>query len=180
MGIKSSSQRAETKSHSRKPRSVSAVRPAQKAVPDRNQEELVSQPQGNSGQVGAGREPGRLEGLPVGRASGIGDSQGSGMGKTAHARFGAEVGPSFIRFSHPEYPASARRRGISGLVVLRVLIRADGKAERIEVISSVDASLSRSACTAVRNAVFAPYKPYGKPVDCWTELPIRFRLENAE
>ena len=122
----------------------------------------------------------RAGGMQSGQASGIGNNQGSGMGATQYARFGMDVGPSFVRFSRPEYPASARRRGISGLVVLRVLISAEGRAERIEVVSSVDASLSRSACTAVRNAIFAPYRPGGRPVACWTELPIRFHLEHRE
>ena len=36
------------------------------------------------------------------------------------------------------------------------------------------------ACTAVRNAVFAPYKPSGKALACWAELPIRFQLERMD
>ena len=123
---------------------------------------------------------GQLNGMQEGQASGIGTSQGSGVGEAVHARFGMDVGPSFIRFTPPVYPASARRRGISGLVLLRVLISAQGRAERIEVVSSVDDSLSRSACTAVRNAVFAPYKPSGKALACWAELPIRFQLERMD
>ena len=147
---------------------------------DRSQRQAALHTKQKTGMQSASKGTGELIGMPTGKASGIGNSQGSAMGEAIHTRFGMDSGPSFVRFRQPDYPASARRRGISGLVVLRILISAEGKAERVEVVSSVDASLSRSACAAVRNAVFAPYRPDGKPVACWTEIPIRFQLESKE
>ena len=146
----------------------------QEAVPDKRRGEAASHRQQKVSRTDPG---GGLTSMSAGQASGIGSSQGNGMGEPDRVRFGMDTGPSFVRFSPPEYPAAARRQGISGLVLLRVRISAEGRADRIEVISSADDRLSRSACAAVRNAVFAPYAPFGKAMSCWTEIPIRFRLE---
>ena len=93
------------------------------------------------------------------------------------APFGKANGPSFKHFIKPEYPALARRQGIAGEVLLRVLIDADGKAVRVEVRESAHESLARSAREAVLRSTFHPLRRNGLPVPCWTLLPVIFTLE---
>jgi protein TonB len=110
---------------------------------------------------------------------------GSGMGAEAAtgnagiAPFGGANGPSFKHFVKPEYPALARRQGITGEVVLRVLIDADGKAARVEVHESAHESLARSAREAILRSTFHPLRRNGLPVSCWSLLPVVFTLERG-
>lgn len=91
--------------------------------------------------------------------------------------FGSDSGPSFKRFVQPEYPAQARRQGISGKVVLRIRLDEAGKLEKAEVVESANELLSKSALDAVQRSSFIPLKREGKAVPCWTLLPISFKLK---
>ena len=78
----------------------------------------------------------------------------------------------------PSYPASARRRGESGLVLLRVKVSAAGKPEEVRVSKSAGVDvLDRAALEAVRNWTFVPARRGNIAVEAWVEVPIQFRLE---
>ncbi len=128
---------------------------------------LASSHSGNaSGTTGSGSQGGSF----------FGGAGGTGSGGE-EAAFGGTAGPSFLRFVRPDYPAAARRRGIEGLVILRVFINERGKAEKIEVVETVDERLSRAAVVSMERSVFVPYSPQGKPRSCWSRIPVRFRLQ---
>ncbi len=96
------------------------------------------------------------------------------------------VGPSEVnlvrqaRVLHgedPLYPAAARRLGEHGVVLLRVLVGAEGRAERIEIATSSGyARLDDAAVSAVRRWVFTPAAAGSGPVASWTTLRVVFRL----
>ena len=78
----------------------------------------------------------------------------------------------------PRYPATARERGIEGVVTLRVVVEADGTRSDITIVkSSGSAMLDRAAVAAVQEWEFRPATVQGKPVRSTLDLPpIRFRL----
>lgn len=78
----------------------------------------------------------------------------------------------------PRYPTTARRKGLQGEAVLRVLVNASGQPERIEIMrSSGHRLLDRAALAAVRDWRFRPATDVGAPIASWVEIPITFRLE---
>lgn len=77
----------------------------------------------------------------------------------------------------PDYPALSRRYQEEGTVILRVLVRADGRAGQIEVgTSSGYPLLDQAARQAVQSWRFAPATNNGQAVSDWFLLPIRFTL----
>ncbi|MCZ7625697.1 MAG: energy transducer TonB [Candidatus Methylomirabilis sp.] len=111
-------------------------------------------------------------GLPYGTGGGgagwAGNGAGSG-GRFAAANYG--VNPL------PKYPLTAREKGYEGTVFLRVLVRVDGRVERLTVDrSSGYEMLDRAAVDAVREWAFFPAKRGGKTVESWVLLPVKFAL----
>ncbi len=74
----------------------------------------------------------------------------------------------------PRYPEVARRARISGDVVLRVVVEADGSAGRIQVVSGAPLGLTEAAEEAVRKWTWTPARVGGRPVAAWRMLRIRF------
>ena len=91
--------------------------------------------------------------------------------------------PSIPAYAHnpaPEYPQSARWEGEEGTVLLRVLVNVSGLPEKITVArSSGYTSLDRAAEQAVQHWRFIPGTRDGRPVAMQVEVPIRFRLTDA-
>lgn len=77
----------------------------------------------------------------------------------------------------PVYPREAIRRGLEGVVMLRVHIAASGRLENVEVAkSSGHAILDRTAKEAVSTWRGQPAEENGRPVGTVEILPVRFRL----
>ena len=83
--------------------------------------------------------------------------------------------PPPISSTPPVYPASAREKGIEGLVVLRVWTRDDGTVDRVKVIRSVPA-LDSSALSAVRTWRFPTTDSDGRPAKREFDVPVRYKL----
>lgn len=77
------------------------------------------------------------------------------------------------------YPEIARRAGIEGNVILRVLVGTDGIPKRCNVLLSQSALLDTAAIAAVMQATFTPAMQKGKPIMAWTTIPIIFRLPSS-
>ena len=88
--------------------------------------------------------------------------------------------PAYAQNPAPDYPQSARWEGEEGTVLLRVLVNVAGLPEKITIArSSGYASLDRAAEKAVQHWRFTPGTRDGKPVTMQVEVPIRFRLTDA-
>lgn len=74
------------------------------------------------------------------------------------------------------YPDLARKTGVEGQVVVRVLVNTEGRPVRSTVESSDNSLLDKAAVEAVMKAVFTPAQQNGQPVHCWVSVPIHFRL----
>ncbi len=75
---------------------------------------------------------------------------------------------------NPVYPQSAKDAHISGAVVLHAIIDETGKVEALQVISSPDASLSKSAVEAVQQWTYKPYLLNGNPTSVDTTITVNF------
>lgn len=89
------------------------------------------------------------------------------------------VDASFAGNRLPEYPAMSRRLGEQGVVVLKVLIGADGRASDVQLIrSSGSARLDASAIDTIRQWRFVPALKGGRPIPAWYEWQWEFRLNS--
>jgi periplasmic protein TonB len=84
----------------------------------------------------------------------------------------------YLQNPKPVYPALSRRMGEQGRVVVRVLIGADGTAQRAEVRSSSGFErLDQAALQTVLRWRYVPGKRAGVPEAMWFNVPINFVLE---
>ena len=92
-----------------------------------------------------------------------------------------EERPSTREAAEPEYPAAARAARLEESVVLRVLIGADGKALRAEVLSSSSAGIGfeEAAVQAALRSNYSPARRRGEAVPCWLPSAIHFRLPGS-
>lgn len=77
----------------------------------------------------------------------------------------------------PEYPHSARRRGLAGTVVLHLEIGDDGRTRQARVARSSGYDvLDAAALEAARSWRFEPARRAGVAIAAVVEAPVRFRL----
>ena len=79
----------------------------------------------------------------------------------------------------PSYPPSARREGIEGTTLLRVLVLADGHVGEVTVKKSAGhQDLDQAATDAVRQWRFDPARKGADAVAMWVLLPVEFHLKD--
>jgi protein TonB len=88
-----------------------------------------------------------------------------------------EAAPRYDINPEPSYPMQARRRGLQGTVMLRVLVDAGGSAADVRLaVSSGHSILDQAAMNSVRGWQFTPGMSGGRPRQMWVEVPVRFVL----
>ena len=91
--------------------------------------------------------------------------------------FGAVGGsPRPIREVIPEYPEDLRKKGVEGVIVLSILVNAQGKVDSVYVLnnSSGNKRLEMSAKAAALKSLYAPAKSKGKNMAYWISRPYTF------
>lgn len=87
---------------------------------------------------------------------------------------------TYLDRSMPLYPASARKRGIEGRVLLQVEVDAAGLPVLIRLVeSSGSEALDRAALDAVRQWKFKPARRANHPIAATVTIPIHFRLDSV-
>ena len=76
----------------------------------------------------------------------------------------------------PEYPDSARNKGIGGTVVLRAVFGAGGILRNILVVGSSDNDLTAASIRAARRIKFIPAQKDGKPVCQFVQIEYNFSV----
>jgi protein TonB len=79
----------------------------------------------------------------------------------------------------PKYTAEARRVGVQGLVVLKVLLAAEGHIDRIRVVRRLPYGLTESAIRAACDIKFNPALKDGQKVPEWRNLEYGFSLAKS-
>ncbi|MFN7982405.1 MAG: TonB family protein [Vicinamibacterales bacterium] len=115
--------------------------------------------------------------------SDAGNARGAGVGHADDAGEGQAVSPpvfdaAYLNNPRPVYPEVAARRGVTGVVLLRVLVSVDGRADKVEVErSSGSRLLDESAIATVQSSWrFTPARRGGLAVAAPVIVPIRFEL----
>jgi len=136
-------------------------------------------------QAGAGsRGPGTGSGTGSGTGTGVGEGDGPGVGPglgggTGGGPYRPGSGiepPTVLREVKPTYTESARQRGITGEVVLEVVVQRDGSVSSVRVLQGLGSGLDERAIEAVRQWQFSPARRMGQPVDVLVEVAVEFRL----
>jgi TonB family protein len=108
-----------------------------------------------------------------GTGKGNGSGNGSGDFSGPYGRAGSSGNPK------PPYPAVSRRMGEEGVVVLSVMIEADGTVSDVKLKhSSGFPRLDASALKTVRHWWYVPARKNGRPVAFRYVQPIRFSLDD--
>jgi len=79
----------------------------------------------------------------------------------------------------PGYTKEARREGIQGFVVLKVLLSGRGKVARIRVTKGLPGGLTENAIRAACKMEFKPALKNGQPVAQWVTAEYVFRLADS-
>ena len=79
----------------------------------------------------------------------------------------------------PRYTREARRVGVEGFVVLKVLLLGDGKLDRVRVVRRLPYGLTENAIRVACEVKFKPAMKAGQPVAQWVTLQYAFRLADS-
>jgi TonB family protein len=74
----------------------------------------------------------------------------------------------------PNYTEKARNNKVSGTVVMRVLVGADGEVKQVEVIRGLPDGLNEEAVKSIRQMRFKPATKNGQPVEFWVTMEASF------
>jgi protein TonB len=84
--------------------------------------------------------------------------------------------PQVVRRVNPSYPRAARTAGIEGVVVIRAIVRKDGRPDEVEILRDLPMGLGDAARDAVRQWRFLPATASGEPIDVYYTVTVRFTL----
>jgi TonB family protein len=141
-------------------------------VIERGQGDADSQGSGTGGGAGTGHGTGNGEGL----GSGIGDGSGGGTGGGPYRPGSGIEPPRLVREVKADYTDEARRRSITGDVLLEIVVRRDGTVGDVRVVQGLGGGLEQRAIQAVRQWRFEPARRKGVPVDVLVEVAVEFLL----
>ena len=79
----------------------------------------------------------------------------------------------------PRYTSEARRVGVQGIVVLKVLLQGDGKIGRVRVVRRLPYGLTENAIRVACEIKFKPAMKAGQPVAQWLNVQYAFRLADS-
>lgn len=97
-------------------------------------------------------------------------------GAAAPVRVGGNIKtPTKIRDVRPVYPPEAHAAGISGMVILEVVIDASGNVENAKVLRSIP-MLDQAATDAVKQWQFEPTHLNGAPVPVIMTVTVNFTI----
>lgn len=81
--------------------------------------------------------------------------------------------PEAIHSVPPEYPERARAAGISGTVMVQVLVARDGQVREVKIVKSIP-ELDEAAIEAARQYRFKPARSEEVAVPVWVAVPMQF------
>ena len=125
---------------------------------------------------GGGAGTGRGTGLGEGDGSGVGPGSGGGTGGGPYRPGSGIAPPRLLQEVKADYTDEARRAGITGEVVLEIVVRRDGSVGDVKLLHGLGGGLNDRARQAVKAWRFAPATRQGTPVDVIVEVAVDFKL----
>jgi len=116
------------------------------------------------------------DGSGPGAGPGLDDGTGGGAGGGPYRPGSGVEPPRLLREVKAQYTEQARTRGVTGGVVLEIVIRSDGSVGDVKVLRGLGYGLDDQAVAAVRNWKFSPARRLGNPVDVIVEVEVEFSL----
>ncbi len=87
-----------------------------------------------------------------------------------------ETPPAAVTRIQPDYPELARKAGIEGTVLIKILVDKQGRVRDAILLRGVGAGLDEAALEAIRKWVYTPAIQNSRPVAVWVAQPVLFRL----
>lgn len=88
-----------------------------------------------------------------------------------------EKDPEFVNRVQAVYPEMAKRAGIEGKVIVKVLVGKNGKPEKAQIIKNPGTDIfDEAVINAVMNSTYTPAIQNGRPVKVWLMVPFVFKL----
>ncbi|HLV88140.1 MAG TPA: energy transducer TonB [Candidatus Sulfotelmatobacter sp.] len=84
--------------------------------------------------------------------------------------------PRGLSTPQPEYSDEARRKKISGSVLLQIIVEPDGSAKDVKIKKGLEKSLDKQAVAAVQKWTFQPGTKDGQPVAVNVDVEVTFRI----
>jgi TonB family protein len=124
--------------------------------------------------------PPALGGLPAGVPSAslpqIASDGVTPAGMKVYELDGTMTRPVVVSKSEPLYTEDARAKKITGTVILKFILTADGRPTAFQVVQSVDPGLDRSAIECVQSWRWKPALKDNVPVAVWGKVEVNFIL----
>lgn len=139
-------------------------------------EETKAEAESNGPGKGRGAGTGTGTGLGSGDGTGVGPGSGGGTGGGPYRPGSGIQAPRLLREVKASYTEDARQRGISGDVVLEIVVRRDGSVGDVRILQGLGGGLNERAIQAVRQWKFAPAQRLGTAVDVIVEVAVEFTL----
>lgn len=107
----------------------------------------------------------------------IGEGVLGDMSNVVMTEDSVDVAPKPADRTPIEYPPKARAKGITGYVIMNLLINSGGNVENVRLLEASPAGVfDEVAVNSVRTWRFEPAMYQGKPVKVWAKQKIRFDL----
>lgn len=124
--------------------------------------------------TGAGSGAGA--GTGAGDGSGLGDGQGGGSGGGPFRPGSGITPPRLLREVKPAYTEAALRAGVTGEVLLEVVVTLAGAVGQVRLVRGLGSGLDQRATDAIRQWRFTPALRHGQPVDVLVEVSVAFSV----
>ena len=102
------------------------------------------------------------------------ESQGAG---DFHSTAQVTQLPHFLYQVKADYPETAKRANIEGVVILQVDIDAAGGVKKVGLIQGLGYGCDEAALSAAQRSTFSPALAGGEPVPVRIRIPYRFKFE---
>ena len=140
------------------------------------EEALADRDAHGPGSSDGGAGSGRGSGLGSGSGPGVGAGSGGGTGGGPYRPGSGIAPPRLLHEVKADYTEDARRHGVSGEVVLEIVVLRDGSVGDVKLLRGLGNGLDQRAVDAVRQWRFAPAERQGAAVDVLVEAAVEFKL----
>lgn len=141
-----------------------------------NPKSNITGPQSNGTGTGAGMGSGSGGGIGSGKGNGYGPGEAGGTGGGLFKVGGGVTAPIPINSPEPEFSDEARRAKYQGVVVVTLIVDAQGNPQQIKIERPLGMGLDEKALEAARQYKFKPATFQGKPVAVRIGLEINFHI----
>jgi TonB family protein len=128
--------------------------------------------------------PGGGDGIGTGNGPGVGPGDGPGYGPGSRGGYGGDVlsvgglvsAPIPIYSPEPAYSDEARKAKFQGIVMLWIIVDAQGIVRNVRITKPLGMNLDEEAVKTVSTWKFKPATQHGVPVPVQVQVEVSFRL----